>query len=738
MATEPQADEKVVRRLQQQLTEHGYGRHVVDGIYGPATRNAVIRVLSENGMPDSDGELTPDVLDALERALDADAAPPDVKQAPRPVKQAPQRARPAPPPPEGLSTPLRDPAGQAENVDAYSLAQYLMGDNPEWARGRASQFVLQLPLNPRTRPREDWVADVRTLYVPEREVDDRMTLVGLALLERGLRGQLEADGFLNAIEAEITGFDRVLSGRGKSLHMPDAVPTLSDQPSDVDNLGRKAFAEALGSRLIDEHRRSAQAKAAYSLRPEADSFVLHLEGPWGSGKTSLLRFLCGYLTSHGWLIVQFNAWQHQRVGAPWWLLIAEVQREAVRSAPWPKKVSLWLRAIAWRAGIARWRIAGLLVALAVFAVAIYIANDQEVTGRAALITVVATVVTTVAAGINALRGMGGAFSSRNGADAFVRQASDPMNTLQRRFCSLVRSIDKPVAVFVDDLDRCKATYAVELLEGIQTVLREPPVTFVVAADRHWLYDCYQEVYPEHDRNGRDPGRPLGHLFLEKTFQLSTSVPRLSLTEREEFWRSLIFPASEPEQTAELERELALEFENAQTEEDTFAVLDRVSQGSPARRRAARAVAVRKLSTPELVQATEHTLARFAPLLEPNPRAMKRLVNAYGVERALQIIGGHSTALDYPRERLALWTILKSRWPLLADYLADDPEMVEQLKQGIVPDEVTKDDARRYLVALFKDDEVRRVVSGEVIGVDLDERSLRLLIEGPAATEVVHA
>jgi hypothetical protein len=26
----------------------------------------------------------------------------------------------------------------------------------------------------------------------------------------------------------------------------------------------------------------------------------------------------------------------------------------------------------------------------------------------------------------------------------------------------------------------------------------------------------------------------------------------------------------------------------------------------------------------------------------------------------------------------------------------------------------------------------------VIGVDLDERSLRLLIEGPAATEVVHA
>ena len=110
--------------------------------------------------------------------------------------------------------------------------------------------------------------------------------------------------------------------------------------------------------------------------------------------------------------------------------------------------------------------------------------------------------------------------------------------------------------------------------------------------------------------------------------------------------------------------------------------------------------------------------------------MKRLVNAYGVERALQIIGGHSTALDYPRERLALWTILKSRWPLLADYLADEPEAVAYIKNGEVPDELANDESRRYLITLFKDEEVRRVVSGEVLGVDLDKESLRLLIEGP--------
>ena len=648
------------------------------------------------------------------------------------------------PPQLDLSTSL---AGLARThasspVDAYSLTASLLQSHTQWASGKASSFdVGGAPEGAHARPIEDWIGDLRTLYVPQEDgqLDGRKAVVGLALLERDLRGRLEEDGFLNAIEAEIEDFPRQLSGRGKALHTPDAVPTLSDQPSDVDNLGRKAFAEALGSRLIDEQNRSAEANArAKRPRREPDSFVLHLEGPWGSGKTSLLRFLSAYLTEHGWLVVQFNAWQHQRVGAPWWLLIAEVHREAVRRASWPLSWWLRLRAIAWRASIARWRIAGLLAAIALFVVALFVARDQKVPGGAALITVVATAVTTVAAGINALRGLGGAFSSRQGADQFVHQAADPMNTLERRFCGLVRSIGKPVAVFVDDLDRCRPPYVVELLEGIQTVLREPPVTFVIAADRHWLYDSYEQVYPEHRRDGRDPGRPLGHLFLEKTFQLSTSVPRLSLAEREEFWRSLIFPSAEPEDTAELEQRLAQEFAEARTEEQTFTVLDRLSRGSPAERRAARAVAVRKLSTPELVQATEHTLSRFAPLLEPNPRAMKRLVNAYGVERALQIIGGHSTALDYPRERLALWTILKSRWPLLADYLADEPDAIEQLKSGAVPPEVAADEARPYLAALFADDEVRRVVSGSLIGVDLDAKSLRLLIEGPAAAEVMHA
>jgi hypothetical protein len=45
------------------------------------------------------------------------------------------------------------------------------------------------------------------------------------------------------------------------------------------------------------------------------------------------------------------------------------------------------------------------------------------------------------------------------------------------------------------------------------------------------------------------------------------------------------------------------------------------------------VVVERLSDPAVEAATEHALERYAGLLEPNPRAMKRFVNAFAAEEA---------------------------------------------------------------------------------------------------------
>lgn len=61
--------------------------------------------------------------------------------------------------------------------------------------------------------------------------------------------------------------------------------------------------------------------------------------------------------------------------------------------------------------------------------------------------------------------------------------------------------------------------------------------------------------------------------------------------------------------------------------------------------------------------------------------MKRLVDAYSVNRTLATLAH----IDIERDQLALWTILSPRWPQLAEYLEERPEMVEKIGQQDVTD-----------------------------------------------------
>ena len=86
------------------------------------------------------------------------------------------------------------------------------------------------------------------------------------------------------------------------------------------------------------------------------------------------------------------------------------------------------------------------------------------------------------------------------------------------------------------------------------------------------------------------------------------------------------------------------------------------------------VAAKRITTSKGRERTGHLLEPYSDLLEPNPRSMKRLVNAYGLHKAVNLLAGHKVE----REPLALWSILEMRWPLLTDYLADHPENVKEI------------------------------------------------------------
>jgi hypothetical protein len=220
----------------------------------------------------------------------------------------------------------------------------------------------------------------------------------------------------------------------------------------------------------------------------------------------------------------------------------------------------------------------------------------------------------------------------------------------------------------------------------------------------------------------EPGRPLGYHFLEKTFQLSVAMPRMTPELRRAYLNGLLDIEDGDGMPALDRKEAEKLFASLSSEQEVRAALERHSGDFPHGEQALREAAVSRLASADVQKRTEHTLKAFADLLEANPRAMKRLVNTYGIESALQLLQADEVGGDRVRmEQLVLWTILMLRWPILADFLGDRPDAVDALHRGTVPPDVPAD-----LAPLFGDWEVRNVVTGAAEDVDasLDEEAIR--------------
>ena len=302
--------------------------------------------------------------------------------------------------------------------------------------------------------------------------------------------------------------------------------------------------------------------------------------------------------------------------------------------------------------------------------------------------------------------------SAEGAVRFLRRAHDPLGVYRRRFRWLVRSSGRPIVVFIDDLDRCRPEYVVELLEGIQTLFADEPVAYVIAADRAWLCDSFSHVYREFVDSVNESGRPLGFLFIEKTFQISLEIPPMSPHDRSRFWSGLTrtrrngAPTSQSEDR-ELSGQLATASTQAEVEREVGDLLERGHDEDSVLQ-----AAVRRLNAPELEQETDMLLDEFAPLVENNPRSMKRLMNAYGIERDRLLREGYLLT-KVERKQLVLLTILRLRWPLLADHLRAWPRDARYCDGSL---EV----AEEYPFAeLFRDSDVRRLFDGSKVDVRLE-------------------
>jgi hypothetical protein len=83
------------------------------------------------------------------------------------------------------------------------------------------------------------------------------------------------------------------------------------------------------------------------------------------------------------------------------------------------------------------------------------------------------------------------------------------------------TLKKPMFVFIDELDQCQPTYAIELLEIVKHLFDIPGLIFVIATDTEQLQHSVKSVYGE----GFDASRYLHRIF-NRSFSLKNKSFRI--------------------------------------------------------------------------------------------------------------------------------------------------------------------------------------------------------------------
>lgn len=659
-------------------------------------------------------------------------------------------------------------------VSAVDLVIDLLRTHGSYARGAASSF--EVSPAPEPSPRHtvaEWLRIVRDLYEPELvpEMVGRQVILGVALEDLSVWIDLSRNDFVETLADETYGisadgqqvaWELCLTTSGKEkLRLAranrDNVQLVSDRPALADLLERKPFADALAIRLRRIWLQDVRPIKAEETRERDASFVkrrgaaylVSLYGPWGSGKSTLLNFLDQALRSgpdtssspmtktiglaqEPWVVVLFNAWQHQRLGLPWWWLMNEVFRTGSRQVFRRHRfrgLFLVLREYAWRLSVRRLpELLTVILVLGILWLAVSIGLIQRLlaaplaaTGTAAealshVIPLAIGLVTTIYGFTKLLE-----LQSARSAKQFIDTARDPLRAISDHFVDMTSQMGAPVAVFIDDLDRCQKDFVIEFLEGVQTLFIDAPVLYVVSADRRWLRACYETVYASIADKVEVTGRPLGYHFLEKIFQLSVPVPEMSPGTRDAYFASLLSRQVPPGPEA-LNRMAndAQQRVKALRDDRQIEAASRTASGNSVEDRVFRAALARRLAEDEVQIGITHNLLPFSSLIEANPRSMKALVNSYGILKTIAVLGGVDVGLE-----LALWAIVMLRWPLLAEYLAAKPDETSRLLSGELPNPTYYSQADLKLLATqFLDPEVVRVFKGRGTGASLDLDKVR--------------
>lgn len=241
-----------------------------------------------------------------------------------------------------------------------------------------------------------------------------------------------------------------------------------------DHLERKEIAEFLTSHID----RAENVK------------VVNIDSPWGTGKTYFLKNWRLQILENNRPAVYFNAWENDYSGDPLISIVANIRDELgkLRSAQgqFQERSKDFLKS------------AGSLIAKAAPAIAAGLIKKHVLDYE------------DLSIGSDAVeRVVEGIIESNQDRIECVKEFKRSLTDL----FEAVRVDGKPVYIFIDELDRCRPTYAIELLERVKHFFDVDGCAFIVASDTFQLSNSVCAVYGE-KFSARD--------YLKRFFDLSYS------------------------------------------------------------------------------------------------------------------------------------------------------------------------------------------------------------------------
>lgn len=244
--------------------------------------------------------------------------------------------------------------------------------------------------------------------------------------------------------------------------------------------------------------------------------VIALDGGWGSGKTVFAKQWAGLLRNRGSAVIYFDAFAADGGDDP----LFDIASKLFEAAPEDERRDQFVRAAV---TLGR-RLGPLAAGVALRATTAGQIGTEEVRETIAAVTEARN------AAMERFGDVSVAFRRRiEGAEGRARALADFQRSLtalavtlqeaavQTNEENIEASKKKPVAVLIDELDRCRPTYALSLLENLKHVFNTDNLCFVLVTNQAQLAQVVAREY------GVEKDRGYLEKFIHATFRLPTDI-----------------------------------------------------------------------------------------------------------------------------------------------------------------------------------------------------------------------